>query len=76
MNKRIRKKQLKRVLCELAVVCDKYEAARERILNEAVQGLLDARGQSREIECAALRHCIEAASFLALSGPPSRFLLE
>lgn len=42
MNKRIRKKQLKRALNGLLAVCDAYEAMWERMFREAKQDLVDA----------------------------------
>ena len=76
MNMRIRKKQLKRALCEFVAACDKYEAARERIYHKAVQDYMDAQGKSREISNAALRRYMEVLSFLAHSGPPPKSLIE
>ncbi len=41
MNKRIRKKQLKRALHELIAAYDEYEAARERVFRKALQDVTD-----------------------------------
>ena len=76
MNRRIRKKQLRRAMLEFADACDKYEAARERIYHKAVQDFMDAQGKSREISNAALRRYMEVVSLLASSGPPPRSLTE
>ena len=76
MNRRIRKKQLRRAMLEFADACDKYEAARERIYHKAVQDFMNAQGKSREISNAALRRYMEVLSFLAHSGPPPKSLIE
>ena len=73
MNKRIRKKQLKRTLCELVTAYDEYEAARERVFRKAMQDLVDVYGKSHETLAAALRCYMEIASILALNGPPPKF---
>ena len=76
MNKRIRKKQLKRTLCELIAAYDEYEAARERIFRKALQDVTDACGKSHEEFIAALRRYMEIASLITANGPPPRFLAE
>ena len=76
MNRRVRKKQLRRALFKFIDACDKYEEARERIYHKAVQDFMDAQGKSREISNAALRRYIEVMSLLAYSGPPPRSLTE
>ena len=51
MNKRIRKKQLKRSLCELVAAYNEYEAAHEHselTFRKAVQRVTDAHLESRE----------------------------
>lgn len=42
MNKRIRKKHLKRTLNGLLAAYDEYEAARERVFRKALQDVADA----------------------------------
>ncbi|MDE7221490.1 MAG: hypothetical protein K2O45_18085 [Oscillospiraceae bacterium] len=76
MNKRIRKKQFKRMLRELIAAYDEYEAARERIFRKALQDVTDAHGKSHEEFIAALRRYMEIASLITASGPPPRFLTE
>ncbi len=76
MNKRIRKKQLKRAVRGLIAACEEYEAARDRIFLKAQQELLDARGKSHEESVAALRRYLEVASYLASTGPLPRSLRE
>ena len=76
MNKRIRKKHLKRTLNGLLSAYDEYEAARERAFRKAVQAVADAYGTSRETFPAAFRCYMEIASIMASSGPPPRFLTE
>ena len=48
MNKRIRKKQLKRALNGLLAAYDEYEAARERVFRKALQDVADAYGGPKE----------------------------
>ncbi len=76
MNKRIRKKQLKRTLNGLLAAYDEYEAARERAFRKAVQAVADTYGTSHESFPAAFRCYMEIASIMASSGPPPRFLTE
>ena len=79
MNKRIRKKQFKRTLRELVAAYDEYEAARERIFRKAIKDLADEYAEyvrSRETFHIWFRHCMEAASLMAFSGLPPRFLSE
>lgn len=76
MNKRIRKKHLKRTLNGLLTACDKCEAARERVFRKALQDVSDAYGGSKEAFHAAFRRYMEIASVMASSGPPPRFLAE
>ena len=56
MNKRIRKKQLKRALNGLLAVCDTYEAMWERMLRETKQDLVDAYAGPKGTFYAAFRH--------------------
>jgi hypothetical protein len=72
MNKRLRKKQLKRAVCGLIAACDEYLAARERIYRKATQDVLDAHGKSNEEFSDALRRFMEIASIMASSGLPSK----
>jgi len=67
MNKRIRKKRIKRTLCGLLAAYDEYEAARERIWQKALRNVADACGEYRE---AMFRGYMEAACLMASSGPP------
>ncbi len=76
MNKRIRKKHLKKTLCNLLAAYDEYEAARERIWRTALQDVVDAYGESKEAFRTAFRRYMAVASVLAFSGPPPRFLTE
>ena len=76
MNKRIRKKHLKRTLNGLLTAYDEYEAARERVFRKALQNVSDAYGGSKEAFYAAFRRYMEIASVMASSGPPLRFLTE
>lgn len=76
MNKRIRKKRLKRTLCELLAAYDEYEAARERVFRKALQDLIDSHGKPREESIAALRRYMEVISILSRTGPLPRLLTE
>lgn len=83
MNKRIRKKQLKRTLNGLLAAYegmlaahDAREAAQERIFHKTIQNVEDAQGKSHEEYVAAIRSCMEVMSILAHSGPPPKFLTE
>ena len=79
MNKRIRKKQLKRTLRELVAAYDEYEAARERNFRKAIKDLADEYAEyvrSRETFHIWFRHCMEVASLMSFSDPPPRFLSE
>ena len=76
MNKRIRKKHLKRALNGLLAAYDEYEAARERVFRKALQGVIDARGKSHEEYVEAIRCFMEVISILARRGPPLRSLTE
>lgn len=76
MNKRIRKKYLKRTLNGLLTAYDEYEAARERVFRKALQDLSDAYGGSKEAFYAAFRRYMEIASVMVSSGPPPSFLTE
>lgn len=75
MNKRIRKKHLKRTLSGLLAAYDEYEAARERVFRKALQEA-DAYGGSKETFYAAFLRYMEIASIMASSGPLPRFLAE
>jgi len=68
MNKRIRKKRLKRALCGMCASYDEYEAARERVWQKALRNVSAACGESRE---AMYRGYMEVACLMASSGPPS-----
>ena len=74
MNKRIRKKHLKRTLNGLLAAYD--EAARERVFRKALQDVADAYGGSKETFYAAFLRYMEIASIMASSGPLPRFLAE
>lgn len=76
MNKRIRKKQLKRTLRRLVAICEEREAARERIFQKALQDVVDAYAGSREAYYAALGRYMDISFYLLLSGPPPRALEE
>lgn len=76
MNKRIRKKHLKRTLNGLLTAYDEYEAARERVFRKALQDVSDAYGGSKEAFYAAFRRYMEIAFVMASSGPPPSFLTE
>lgn len=76
MNKRIRKKHLKRTLNGLLTAYDEYEAARERVFRKALQNVSDAYGGSKEAFYGAFRRYMKIASVMASSGPPPRFLTE
>ncbi len=87
MNKRIRKKQLKRTLNGLLAAYEgmlaahdareaAYEAAQERAFRKALQDVTDAYGGPEETFYAALRRYMEIASVMAFSGPPPKFLTE
>ena len=76
MNKRIRKKYLKRTLNELLAVYDEYDARQERIFNRALQDVVDAYGRSKEEFTAAWQHFSEIYFAMASSGPPLRFLIN
>ena len=76
MNKRIRKKHLKRTLNGLLAAYDEYEAARERVFRKALQDVVDAYGGSKETFYAAFRRYMEIASIMASSGTLPRLLAE
>lgn len=70
MNKRIRKKHLKRTLNGLLAAYDEYEAARERAFHKTLRNVADACGQSRDERLTLFRRYMEIASVMASSGPP------
>jgi len=76
MNKRIRKKQLKRTLRNMLSAYSEYEAACERIWREALRDVVDAYGESKEVFYTAFRRYMEVASILASNGLLSKFLTE
>ena len=76
MNKRIRKKQLKRTLRQLIAALEAYEAKREQIFQEAAQNLANACGKSHEEFVIALRRYMEVVSALASTGPMPRSVRE
>ncbi len=76
MNKRIRKKQLKRTLRNMLAAYNEYETARERAFRRAVQRVVNAYGKSPEAPSAAFRCCMEMAALMASSGPPPKLLTE
>lgn len=76
MNKRIRKKHLKRTLNGLLAAYDEYEAARERVFRKALQDVADAYGGSKETFYAAFLRYMEIAFMMASSGPLPKFLAE
>lgn len=76
MNKRIRKKHLKRTLNGLLAAYDEYEAARERVFRKALQDVADAYGGSKETFYAAFLRYMEIVSIMASSGLPPKFLTE
>ena len=76
MNKKKKKKHLKRTLNGLLITCDKCEAARERVFRKALQDVSDTYGGSQESFHAAFRRYMEITSVMASSGPPPRFFTE
>lgn len=76
MNKRIRKKHLKRTLNGLLAAYDEYEAARERVFRKALQDVADAYVGPKETFYAAFRRYMWIASMMASSGPPPKYLAE
>ena len=77
MNKRIRKKQLKRALTGLLDVCDAYEAMWERMFREAKQDLVDAYAGPKETFYAAFRRYMEVTrAIMMYSGLPLSHFLE
>ena len=72
MNKRIRKKHLKRTLSGLLAAYDEYEAARVCAFRKALQVVTDTCENPRDVFSAYM----EIASLMASSGPPPRFLTE
>ncbi len=76
MNKRIRKKHLKRALIGLLAAYDEYEAAQERVFRKTLQDVTDAYGGSKETFYAAFRRYMEIASIMASSGTLPRLLAE
>lgn len=70
MNKRIRKKHLKRALNRLLAAYDEYEAARERAFHKALRNVADTCGPSRDGRLTAFRCYMEIASVMVSSGPP------
>ena len=76
MNKRIRKKHLKRALIGLLAAYDEYEAAQERVFRKTLQDVTDAYGGSKETFYAAFRCYMEIASIMASSGTLPRLLAE
>lgn len=77
MNKRIRKKQLKRALVGLLDACDAYEAMWERIFREAKHDLVDAYAGPKEAFYAAFRRYMEVTSAITMhSGLPISNFLE
>ncbi len=76
MNKRIRKKHLKRTMNGLLAAYDEYEAARERVFRKALQDVADAYGGSKETFYAAFLRYMEIVSIMASSGLPPKFLTE
>lgn len=72
MNKRIRKKQLRRALIGLLAAYDEYEVARERAFHKALQAVTDTCENPRDVFSAHMK----IASLMASSGPPPRFLRE
>lgn len=76
MNKRIRKKHLKRTLSGLLAAYDEYEAARERVFRKALQDVADAYGGSKETFYAAFLRHMEIVSIMVSSGLPPKFLTE
>ena len=76
MNKRIRKKHLKRTLNGLLAAYDEYEAARERVFRKALQDVANAYRGPKDTFYAAFRRYMEIASIMASSGPPPKFLTE
>ena len=72
MNKRIRKKQIRKALRDLIAAYDKFEAARKRAFRKALQDVADAHLEPcEEIQC-----YLKIASFLASSGPIPKSLKE
>ncbi len=77
MNKRIRKKQLKRALIGLLDACDAYEAMWERMFREAKQDLVDAYAGPKETFHAAFRRYTEVTrAIMMYSGLPLSIFLE
>ena len=77
MNKRIRKKHLKRTINRLLDFCDAYEAAWKRIFYEAQQDLVDAYVGPKAALYAAFRRYMEVTSAITMySGLPISSFLE
>ena len=72
MNKRIRKKRIKRAVRELVAAYQEYETARERVFLKAAQKVADTYGTSKT----AIRCYLEIAWMMALSGPPPKSLTD
>ena len=71
MNKRIRKKQLKRTINRLLTAYDKYEAAWKRIFRKAQRDLVDAYAGPKEALYAAFRHYMDVTHAITMySGLP------
>lgn len=76
MNKRIRKKQIKRTLNGLLAAYDEYEAAWKRIFRKAQQDLVDAYAGPKETFYAAFRRYMEVTRAIIFSGLPLCVFME
>ncbi len=76
MNKRIRKKQLRRALKGLLALTKDFETVRELATRKAIREVVDAYGKSPKEYLAALRRYMEFTSVIALCNTPSEFLTK
>ncbi len=69
MNKRIRRKQIKRTIDGLLAAYDELVAARERVFRRALQKVDACHEESGEALNTTFRHYMEVAAIMAFSGP-------
>ncbi len=70
MNKRIRKKQIKRTINGLLAAYGELLAAREQVFRRALQKVDACHEESDEARCTTFRRYMEVAAIMASSGPP------
>ncbi len=73
MNKRMRKKQLRRTLCNMVAAYQEMEESRKRLLHLAEQELLNAYGKPDPAFPQALKQYLQVVTLIPIGELPAYF---